>query len=201
MTQLSDQLFNATATHHKTLKRLYAPMASYFGVTEASIFYVNKACEMVNIHTHPDWMAHCMEKSYYKDDPHIISPENNDTGFALWSSYSTDAYQTGILHDSIELYDISHGISYVEKDKHGYRAYTFGTSKDNFQMQNKMLNNLDCVKQFINHLKLELQPIVASLAEQAINVEALKGTLCKQQPGITFQANKMNPERLTFLTC
>lgn len=179
-----DEMALGTRKYHSKVAKLCEPLKQYYGINVMGYIEINNEGRLINILTHRDWLEHCYENQYFVDDPHMVSPDNMGSGFVLWSSYQKDYYLNGMLRDCVENFNICHGVTYVEKNDYGFKLYGFGTSKENFQIHNKILSNLDCLKKFIAYLDKQLEPIRQDLGDHRIDFSEVKGNQYYEQEGL-----------------
>lgn len=199
MHNVAEQLFYHTKIYNKTLKRLCRPLEDFFGVTDVAAFFA-EGDQLINIHTNTKWMEFCMEKEYYKEDPHIIEPEQLNPGFTVCSYYPSEQYLSGLVKDSMD-FGMYHGVTYIHPRKNGYHAVSLDTAKENVDMPNKIINNPKSIVKFMDYLATELQPVFKKLADNPIKISSLtEKQNASTQKNITKKLQLERERKAKFLT-
>lgn len=170
-----DDMALGTRRYHKTLRKLCEPLQQYYGITEMGYVEIENDGRLINLHTHHSWLEHCLDKKYFIDDPHMVSPNNIGQGIAIWSTYKKDDYLNGMLKECVEIYGMSHGITFCKKTSKGYKLFGFGSPKENVDIHNKLINSMDCIKTFISYVDERIEPIRKKLDDKKIDFQLLKG--------------------------
>ena len=145
-----------------------------------------------------------MDKEYYIDDPHMVSPDNIGSGYAVWSTLwetkyqQNEEYQNGLFSDLMQ-FDISTGFTMVQQNDDLYKCLVVTTPKENQYFHSKVLSSLNNMKKYFNYLDKELSPIRAKMSSLGINLINLKGEgFYSQEGAITPKADEMM-QQLRFL--
>lgn len=179
-----DDMALGTRKYHKKLAKICEPLNQYYGVNHCGYIEINNDGRLINLLTHSPWLEECLDKQYFIDDPHMVSPDKIGNGFVLWSSYKEEYYLTGMLKDCVEKFDLCHGITYVKKDDNGYRLYGFAAPKENYKAHNKLLSNIDCIKKFIQYFDDQIEFIRRDVDDKRIDFAKLKGDAYYEQDGV-----------------
>ena len=180
---IGKQLLTHTELYYKKLKSLCSPFEQLYGVDTVAFFYLSDL-NLINIHTHPEWMEYCMEKKYYLDDPHIVYPDNITDGFILSSQVESEPYSSKVHHDALNIFGMHNGVSYVRKIRGGYIALSFNSSKRNPSILSNIINDKTSVDRFSLYLEHEITSILTKLSSKAIDIRELKGENLHNQQGI-----------------
>ena len=197
---VEDDLFYHTSMYHNNLSKMLEPMAQYFGVSHAGIFFVNKNLRVINIHTSAPWIEYCMENKLYLNDPHIVDPSKMGAGFSVCNMSQDSTYKNGLLHDSGKIYNMCNGVSFSRTlDDGGYFAITFVSEQNNPNMPTNLISEHRMVDLYIKHLMTELRAPLKELSDNCIDLKLLKGSSLLKQTGIV-PVKDDNDEKIQFLT-
>lgn len=172
---------SATEQLSNDLASICKPLQNYSGFNHFCYTHVDNSGKTFIISTNNALMEYLDDIQSYKDDPHLINPSNMLSGFATWDT-NQGATFSAILAEYKNRFDVSHGISYIEKGSDGHTIFGLAASHDH--CPNDMLNDLGYIKKFFNYLKQEASPILQIAREEhAIDLAALKKDF-HTQPGI-----------------
>ncbi len=115
MSKLDDMVLG-TRKYAKDFQKFCEPLNRFYGINQLGYVEITNSHRLINIYSDPDWIDRCIDKQYYVDDPHMVSPTNIDSGFMLWSSYSSEYYKNGMLKDMVDNFNMCHGVSYIKKN-------------------------------------------------------------------------------------
>ncbi len=195
---LLDDFHAGTRLYGKNVAEICQPMYQYFGINSAAVIEIDRNDRVFNIHTNHEWIDNCLEKEYYKDDPHIISPKNMGNGFTLWSTREEQEYKAGILHDINHNFNMCHGVTYVQSNSYGYKVFAFSAEREHTGVHSKIISSLSLFRKFITYFDEKLNSIRMNLNSRKVLAPELKGNLFYQQKGI-IQPFSINASKEQFL--
>lgn len=169
---LADDLFYHTEHYSHKVLSLYQPLVSPFLVANVAFFHVSHQGQMVNIHTHPGWMTHCLANNYHLNDPHMTHPSKMGTGIILSEQHLEPEFQGGLHADGPKFGHLGN-VSFAKKTASGYLALTFHLSTSARAAEIKMLQNYSHLLQFSEYLEDELKPVFGKLQDRTIDVMSL----------------------------
>jgi DNA-binding CsgD family transcriptional regulator len=105
--------------------------------------------------TNVDWHE-CFYSNFFQNGAYHKTLDAYVSGFHLWSQLS-DQSTVQIMR---EQFDMDHGIALVDKTENHCEIFSFGTGKDNPNIVNWYLNNLDLLKMFAVFFKEKASSII-----------------------------------------
>ena len=186
---LADEFFLGTKLHHKKFDELCQPILKYLGATYAIFINVDHNGMMFSTCTYPAWIERFLEEQYYKLDPFMVHPDNIHNGFCFDNASDDQEFKDKFLYDCSVNFNLCHSFVYVEKksNNNGYFGFGFATTRDNYQMNSRLINEVQIVKKFIRLLNNNFMKIIdKDLKERSMDFRSLKGELFTSQRGIIF---------------
>lgn len=114
--------------------------------------------------SHPEWARHCY--LYYYD--HTVfhqDPRKYQSGYELWSNPKDQT----IITIAREQFDIAHGIVLIKRIGDECELFHFATNRNNINIINFYINNLDYLDSFILYFKEHAKHLIKqSMADRAI---------------------------------
>jgi len=198
---LADDFFLGTKLYHKKFTELCKPLAKYLGVTHAIYINVDGKGRMFSICTDYKWTERFLEEKYYRLDPFMVHPNNIHNGFSFDHASDDQEFKDMLLYDAVVNFNWCNSFAYIEKNPTGgYVGFDFGTTKDNYQMINRLINEAQIVKKAIRHLHNKLTLIISKdLQENKMDFAALKGDLFYSQRGLVFNEQYETQNKIQLL--
>jgi len=184
---LADAFFLGTKLYQKKFSELCAPLANYLGATHAIYINIDKYGRAFSICTHETWVERFLEERYYQLDPLMVHPDNIHNGFSFDNASEDEAFKSTMLYDAVVKFNWCNSFAYIEKMSNGgYFGFDFGTTKDNYYMVNRLINEARVIKNLIRNLNTQLMAITLDLQEERMDFAALKGEVFYTQKGLVF---------------
>lgn len=198
---LSDDFFLGTKLYHKKLATLCKSLNRYLGVTHAIYVNIDKNGRLFSICTHPDWVERFLEEKYYLLDPLMVHPKNVHNGFSFDSASNDQDFKDTLLYDAVIKFDWCHSFAYMEKTiDGGYFAFDFGTTKENYKIINRLINEMQIVKKAIKGLHNRMKPLINhDLQENKMDFATLKGQEFYNQKGLVFNETSDMQNKIQLL--
>ena len=198
---LTDEFFFGTKLYQKKFIELCKPIAKYLGITHVIYVNIDKHGNIFSICTHPNWVERFLEEQYYKLDPFMVHPNNIHNGFSFDNSSFDQEFKDRLLYDAIIKFNWCNSFAYIEKTTTGgYFGFDFGTTKDNYQIFNRLINETRIIKKIIRDLHNKLTLIIKKdLQENKMNFAALKGDLFHSQKGLVFNEQYEHQHKIQLL--
>ncbi len=200
---LSDEFFLGTKLYRKKFIELCRPIVKYLGVTEAIYLNIDKQGRMFSISTHSKWWERLLEEQYYIIDPLMVHPDNIHSGFAFDNSSDEQEFKDTLLYDAVVNFNLCHSFVYIEKaaNNGGYFGFVFATTKDNYQIISRLVNEAQIIKRFIRNLNSKLILLTAKDSqENKMDFATLKGELFHRQKGLVFNEEHEHQHKIQLLT-
>ena len=200
---LRNEIFAGANKYYKKMNNIILPMNQFFGIVDLVYIEVSNDNSLINLTTNINWIEHCVEKEYFLDDPQMVSPNNIGNGYAMWSvdwepHYKSEAYENGMLKDASE-YGIGKGVTYINKNKNGYKAYVFSGPKNNIDLHTKLYSNMPLIKKFVTFFDEEIKDIRKKMMDSRVNLVKLKGDAYFQQQGLIIPQENDKLHQCNFL--
>ena len=198
---LADEFFLGTKLHHKKFVELCEPISKYLGTTHVIFVNVDKYGRMFSICSHPNWVERFLEEKYYNLDPLMVHPNNIHNGFSFDNSSTEQEFKDVLLYDAVVNFNWCNSFAYIEKNPSGgYVGFDFGTTKNNYQVFNELINSTRIVKKFIRDLNSKLTALInTDLQEKRMDFAQLKGDLFNTQQGLVFNQQNQYQNKINLL--
>lgn len=103
----------------------------------------------IRLSNNPRWIQHFYAGQYHRFSAFEKNPKELQSGYVLWSHLQNH----NVVLDAAREFNIDHGISLVKRVTDGVEYFFFGTSRDNPQIINFYINNLDLLERFTIYFK------------------------------------------------
>ena len=125
----------------------------------------NKDCSRELLTNNPEWIDHFYKNALYDsvgavDVEHLI-PKN----YFLWSEMDI---KDPIYLQGRDFFNIDNGITFIIKRKDVTYLYIFGSSRDQYTMNNFYLDNIDILQRFIHYFNDTAQKIITEVKDHKI---------------------------------
>lgn len=180
----NDWLFGSIKFQNQ-LQHMVAPVHQKLGTHEFGYIAINHEDELINLHTHIEWLEHCIDKKYYLYDPCMVNPSHIQGGYAFYFTHDEPEFREGLLKESIEIYNMAHEIIYIDHHKDSYEVYSLTAPIEYNQLYNLILNRPELVRNCFNYLKDQMKFIKFHVMDFQINFADIKGERYRTQKGIS----------------
>jgi DNA-binding CsgD family transcriptional regulator len=132
----------------------------------------------------------------------MVHPDNIHNGFSFDAACEEQEFQDRLLHDATTNFNFWHSFAHIEKiPTGGYIGCCFGTTKDNYAIINKLINEAHIIESLIKHLSKNLYEIIKnSLLEDSMDFASFKGEEFVTQKGLVFHEPQHNQHKIKLLT-
>jgi len=197
---LTDEFFLGTKLYQQRFSELCRPLANYLGATHAIYINIDKNGKAFSICTHEKWVERFLEEHYYQLDPIMVHPDNIHNGFSFDNASDHQEFKDTLLYDAVIKFNWCNSFAYIEKTPGGgYFGFDFGTTRDNHQMVNRLINEATVIKKLIRNLNKRLIAITPDLQENRMDFAALKGEAFHTQKGLVFNEEYENQHKIQLL--
>lgn len=197
---LTDDFFLGTKLYSRNLIELCKPLAKYMGITHAIYVHVDKQGRMFCICTDPKWVELFLAEQYYKLDPLMVHPNNIHNGFSFDNASEHQEFKDMLLYNAVIKFNWCHSFAYIEKTAEGgYFGFDFGTTKENHQIVNRLINESHIIKKFIRTLHKKITSLIKDLSEKKMDFHLLKGDLFHSQKGLVFNEQYEQQHKIHLL--
>jgi DNA-binding CsgD family transcriptional regulator len=198
---LTDEFFLGTKLYQKKFIELCKPIKDYLGITHVIYVNIEKNGRMFSVCTHSNWVERFLEEQYYKLDPFMVHPDNIHNGFSFDNASLDQEFKDKLLYDAIIKFNWCNSFAYIEKTcSGGYFGFDFGTTKDNYQIINRLVNEVSIIKKFIRNIHNKLIMLAEKdLNENRMDFAKLKGDLLYSQKGLVFNEQYEHQNNIRLL--
>lgn len=188
---LADDLFLGNKLYRKQFSEICKPLADYLGTTAVLYVDVDRSGRAFLLQTHQKWSERFLEEQYYKVDIVLVHPDNIHNGFAFQETSTEQEFKDTLLHDAVNNFGFCHSFVYIEKTNNndGYFGLACASTKDNFQMINRLVNEAHIVKKIIRKINKDLRSVVKDLPAMKMDFATLKGEAFYKERGGVFNEN------------
>lgn len=174
---LTDDFFHGTKLHHNKLMELCKPISKYLGITQAGYVYVDQHGGMYLINSNVEMMEDHLAQEGYKNATFIVNPNNMHSGFAFDNACTDEKYKNINLYNYATKFGWHNSFIYAEKDnKGGYFAINFATTKENFGIVNRVVNEAKIIKKLVRDLQNKItKTFYNDIHENKMNFALLRG--------------------------
>lgn len=134
---------------------------SYFNYIK--IYHNDSSRELLT--NNADWIDHFYRNSLYKSVGAVDIEHLLPKGYFLWSELNSS---DPIYSQGRESFNIDNGITFVIKRKDVTYLYIFASTRDNEQINNFYIRNIDLFKRFILYFKDKASDLIAKASENKI---------------------------------
>lgn len=198
---LEDDFFLGTKLYQKRFAELCKPVVDYMGVTSAHYVNMDRYGRMLTVYTLPNWGERVLEKQHYKTEAVMVHPNKIGSGFSFCSASNDTLYKDTLLYDGGVNFGWWHAFAYIEKTpgNGGFWGLGFATTKENYQMIQKVVHAPQIIKKFMKNLNKELMLSMKDLEDQRMDCAALKGDAFYTQQGLVFDQELEQKDRIALL--
>ncbi|MGD0465618.1 MAG: LuxR C-terminal-related transcriptional regulator [Gammaproteobacteria bacterium] len=199
---LTDDFFLGTKLYHKKFTELCKPIVKYLGITSVIYLNIDKNGRMFITSDNFKWMERFLEEKYYKLDPLMVHPNNIHNGFSFDNASNEQEFKDRLLYDAVVNFGLCHSFVFIEKaaNNDGYSGFAFATTKDNYQIFNRLINEAHIIKKFIRNLNNKVLLMASKdLQENRMDFASLKGDLFHSQKGLVFNEQYEHQNKIQLL--
>lgn len=171
------------------------PLKEHLGVT--SLVYAknyNDGSE-IRLTNQPAWIEHYYTNSLYLNSGFERHPQKLNSGYAVWSHLT---HHQPILKQARE-FNIDHGLSLIQQTSDGCEMYFLGTTSDNPQVTNRLLNNLDFLHRFSYYFKEQAADLLKQVDRHRIIVPGKFNKVFSEEQGLPRQNQSLNLHKILAL--
>lgn len=103
----------------------------------------------IRLSNNPRWLQHFYDGQYHRFSAFEKNPKELQTGYVIWAHLQNH----NTVLDAAREFNIDHGISLVKRVTDGVEYFFFGTTRDNPQIINFYINNLQLLERFTVYFK------------------------------------------------
>lgn len=140
-------LFNKSCA--STLEGFCAPLRDKYKITSFTFCRLFNNGSTLYLCSNLEWVEKYISNNFYDDDKHFYYYKPQiDVNYNLWAGMESDR-----VFDAAYALNIWHGIGIYEKCKDYIDLWDFGTDRENYQLTNFYLNNMDTMRQIMADFK------------------------------------------------
>ena len=197
---LTDDYFYGTKHYNKNLKELCRPIDKYLGTTQVGYVSIDKNGMLFIINSNVGMLEDNIQNHGYKNATIMVSPKNMHSGFAFDNACTDEAYKNNNLYTFITKFGWHNSFIYAEKDKFGgYFAVNLATTKENYAISNRVVNESKIIKKLIRdlHNKVILM-FNKDIQENSVDFAALRGDSFHTAKGRVFNEQFEQEQKKCF---
>lgn len=181
--------------HHFSLnsanevKQLCSPLSS-LGVTYFNYLKIYPDGSRELLTTNASWIEHFYSNALYASVGAIDIEHLLPKGYFLWSELNGD---DPIYNEGREFFNIDNGVSFVNRRKDATYLYIFASNRENHQITNFYLRNIDLFKRFIQYFHNSGADLIAGAAKNKIILPDQQ-IICSDRIKIIEAADKLRKE-------
>lgn len=168
------------------------PLKKYLGVTSlvyAKNYHNGSEIRLTN---QPAWVEHYYKSALYVNSGFEQAPSNLQSGYAVWSHLT---HHQPILNEA-RGFNIDHGMSIIQKTSDGCELYFFGTTRDNPQVTNVLLNHLEFLHQFTFYFKEKASKILKTVDKNRIIIPKKFSKVHSQEQGLPCKNETIHLQKI-----
>lgn len=147
-----------------------SPLLSLIGITYFNYIKIyNNDCSRELLTNNPDWIKHFYKHALYNSLGAIDIEHLLPKGYFLWSELDV---KDSIYIQGRDFFNIDHGISFVVKRSDVTYLYIFASDKENHQINNFYVENIDLLQRFIQYFTDHGQSLIKEACKHKIFLPA-----------------------------
>ncbi len=168
------------------------PLKKYLGIT--SLVYAKNYHDgsEIRLTNQPGWVEHYYKNALYLNSGFEQAPSKLQSGYAVWSHLT---HHQPILSEA-RCFNIDHGMSLIQKTSDGCEFYFFGTTRDQPQVTNLLLNNLEFLHQFTFYFKEKASKILKTVDKSRIIIPKKFSKVNSQEQGLPHKNETLHLQKI-----
>lgn len=194
---LTDDFFLGTKLYNKKLMEFCRPIVKYLGVTQATYVNIDKNGKLFFINSNQKMIEDSIDTQNYKTTTMVVNPKNMHNGFAFDNACLDENYKNSNLYTFITKFDWHNSFIYSEKNSAGgYFAFNFATTKENFVISNRIVNESKIIRHFIRGINNKIISYFKNgIQEASMDFAALRGDSFHTTKGRVFNYQLENEQK------
>ncbi len=156
MKRMIDKRFDKLLNQCSDISDICKPLFSNTQITSFNYVKQKLTGSRQSLCTRDDWLEHFIAKEYYQSSP-IHDPKFNSEHYALWHCFEDNP----VIQDAHENYNISHGISLINRQDDHLELAHFATTRDNLDIDNWYINNIDLLRKFTLYFRQQAADLIS----------------------------------------
>ncbi len=174
------------------IEEIALPLKKYLGVTSfvyAKNYHNGSEIRLTN---QPAWLEHYYKNALYLNSGFEQNPNKLQSGYAVWSHLT---HHQPILREA-RGFNIDHGMSIVQKTADGCEFYFLGTTSDNPQVTNALLNHLEFLHQFTFYFKEKARKLLKTVDNSRIVIPQKLSKVSSQEQGLPSKNQSLHLQKI-----
>ncbi len=177
------------------LLQLTEPLYKNFGI---STFAYTKIFEdrIFKISSNNEWFRFHITNEFYQQDHYqkdILQFDNNNTYIKFWNDASSNLVQAMYQHN------LWYGVSIYKKFEDYIEMWSFATNKDNYNIVDFYMNNIDFLRRFIFYFKNKAAKLIDSSDKEKFIYRKKKLILDSNNNNLTENKNFLHETMLNYI--
>lgn len=173
----------ASSPYHNQMLRFAAPLNDHFGINHFWYYKITNSGNYTYLGTHSAWNEYCFNEALVADFPCLRHPSTLVSGIKLMKISQDDAYQK-VLATAWKKFQINFNLNIQQVTSEGIEAFGFGSKFDDPHADERLINQLPLLQQFIKFFRLKHKKLFNLIEEHQINLFSQIGLKFYERPKV-----------------
>ncbi|MBS4168711.1 helix-turn-helix transcriptional regulator [Parachlamydia sp. AcF125] len=166
--------------HHKMLQ-FAAPLNDHLGINHFWYYRITFSGHYCYVGTNSAWNEFCFENQMYIHFPCLRHPKTLQNGLSLMKASEDPSYQD-VLKTAWEKFNINFNINLQKITPYGIEAFGFATRFNDLKAEERLINDLPVLRNFIKVFKERNEKLFCLLDECQLHLPSQVGSKFYEQP-------------------
>lgn len=195
MNQFKEMVRKITGSrHHDQMQRFVAPLRVHLSINHFWYYRVTHTGHYSFIGTHTKWTEYCFENHMIDYFPCLRHPDSLQSGISLMRNSSNDSYKN-VLKSAWEKFKVYFSFQLLKKIPEGMEGFGFATSRNDPGVDERLLNELPLLCNFINQFRQKNEKIFDLLDDNQVDLAGYLGPRFNEKP----ETDRASFDRRSFL--
>ena len=179
-----------SSKYYDQMIRFIKPLQDYFGINHFWYYHISCKGLYCYVGSHTPWNEYCFENQLLDYFPCLKHPDKQSSGIHLMKP-SLSGKNNIVLQTAWEKFGINFTLNLSQKTDTGIEAFGFATQSNHLLLEEKMLNELPLIYQFLTTFKKEQQKLLYLLCDNQVDIASYLGPqIFLSEPNEPFFGNK-----------
>ncbi|CCB86696.1 putative uncharacterized protein [Parachlamydia acanthamoebae UV-7] len=182
MNSYNEMLRKITSSpYHNKMLQFAAPLNDHLGINHFWYYRITFSGHYSYIGTNSAWNEFCFENQMNSHFPCLRHPKTLKSGISLMKASEDPSYQN-VLKTAWEKFNINFNINLQKITPEGIEAFGFATRFNDLKAEERLINDLPVLRNFIKIFKEKNEKLISMLSEYQIHLPSKFGPKFYEQP-------------------
>jgi len=173
----------SSSPYHAQVKKFAAPLYDHLAINHFWYYKITHTGDYTYFGSHSAWNEFCFDNGMVSHFPCLRYPENLQRGINLMKTQAhSDVEYKNVLDRAWEKFHINFSINLVSDIPGGVEAFGFATKFNDFDADQRILNVLPMLRQFVKVFKARHRDFFRLLDNYQVNLPNQFGPLFYERP-------------------